>query len=118
MTVARSTWVSGKALGILVAWTLVVPALLVPFALVAGAPAARAHGNEADHGHASTVAASSFWNVVDGFTTKTGYRLVFVWDTDAPIAGIVEWGYAPTSLTNVVRPLGTVSYTHLTLPTN
>ncbi|HVL48737.1 MAG TPA: PKD domain-containing protein [Candidatus Thermoplasmatota archaeon] len=108
MTVARSTWVSGKALGILVAWTLVVPALLVPFALVAGAPAARAHGNEADHGHASTVAASSFWNVVDGFTTKTGYRLVFVWDTDAPIAGIVEWGYAPTSLTNVVRPLGNV----------
>lgn len=53
-------------------------------------------------GHGSTD--DGFWNVVTGFATKTGYRLVFSWDADAPVNGYVEWGTEADALHGVARP--------------
>lgn len=62
--------------------------------------------NSDDHGHAVE---DGFWNVLNGFSTKTGYRYVFTWDADVPIAASVEYSYSPVfTPLKIARPLGDV----------
>lgn len=85
-------------------------ALAAALILVAGlVPLAQGHPEPApapvvSSGHG--VDDAGFWNVVHGMATKTGYRLVFTWDADAPVAGYAQWGYAPDELNHVARPPG------------
>lgn len=61
-----------------------------------------------DHGLADASEPDGFWNTITGFSTKAGYRQVFAWDTDEPIAGIVHWGFSEDAMDNIVRPLANV----------
>lgn len=84
-----------------------VAALAAAAALLAAGlgPATDAHPEPAplvgsDHGTDD----AGFWNVKKGMATKTGYRLVFAWDADAPVAGYAEWGFSSDDLDQVARP--------------
>lgn len=76
-------------------------------ALVITAPLAASHDSSlvppSTHGFASSA---GFWNAVEGFSAKSGYRLVFFWDADQPIAARVEWGYSPGVLSRIATPIG------------
>ncbi len=56
---------------------------------------------EGDHGHAE---GDGFWHVLEGFATKTGFRLVFNWDTEEPITGVVRWGFQEDELDRITLP--------------
>lgn len=93
------------------ATTFLVASMFVLSALVGAvgffAPTAEAHPSSpahagSDHGEAD----DGLFNVVEGFSTKTGFRLVFAWDTDEPIAGHVEWGFQEGTLDRQANPFG------------
>ncbi|HLF15833.1 MAG TPA: hypothetical protein VI796_00125, partial [Candidatus Thermoplasmatota archaeon] len=89
----------------------VLAATLAASFILGFAPTGRAHSEDVPPqtgGHGDDVDESGFWNVVTGFATKTGFRMVFAWDSDEPIQPLVEWGYDPDQMDKVARPVGDV----------
>ncbi|HLF16512.1 MAG TPA: hypothetical protein VI796_03660, partial [Candidatus Thermoplasmatota archaeon] len=91
----------------------VLTALLAATVALGGLPIASAHNADlptqtGGHGDGVDDTDASGWNLVQGFSSKTGFRLVFTWDVDTPIAAQVNWGYSEDDLSNVVLPLGDV----------
>ncbi|HLF16169.1 MAG TPA: PKD domain-containing protein, partial [Candidatus Thermoplasmatota archaeon] len=88
----------------------VLQVALVASLLAGVLPTTTAHGEDLpvvqDGLHGDGVDESGFWNVVTGFATKTGFRMVFAWDSDEPILPLVEWGYRLDELTRVAHPVG------------
>ncbi|HLF16965.1 MAG TPA: thrombospondin type 3 repeat-containing protein [Candidatus Thermoplasmatota archaeon] len=83
--------------------------LAVSLALT-GLPLSSAHDGDLpvlqNDGHGDGVEDDGFWNVVTGFATKNGYRMVFAWDSDQPIMPLVEWGFSAGNLDHKARPAG------------
>lgn len=46
------------------------------------------------------------FSLVQGFATKTGFRVVIAWEASDPVEGRVEWGYSADALDKVAAPLG------------